>query len=380
MNCELQINLTEGNGLTQIKYLLSLHSMEHMGAARLKALLAYFAGDAAAAWEHFGEWVNVPELSKKIAAQLITSRQEADADVVYERFLASGAGIVSIYDSKYPAALRYIHMPPLLLFYRGNLPAEDDIVLALIGSRQATAYGRQVAEILSRDLAMQGIYIVSGGARGIDSYCHQAAIDAGGKTIAVIGSGIDIVYPRENKNLYQAISENGAVISEFPLGTGPVAGNFPQRNRIISGIARGVIVIEAGDKSGTLLTVDHGLEQGKDIFAVPGPITSAASKGTNELIRQGAKMVTTAKDVWGEYFAEPRVLAKKDTGDAQKAELSRQEAELLKLMVMPAHFDALATESGMPAQKLGALLTIWEIRGLVRQFPGKMYQAQIKKI
>jgi DNA processing protein len=227
--------------------------------------------------------------------------------------------------------------------------------------------------MLARDLAAQGLTIVSGMARGIDGICHQHAILAGGKTLAVLGGGVDVIYPREHSKLYRSIVEQGAVISEFPLGTAPVTFNFPLRTRIISGLSRGVLVIEAGEKSGTLLTVDHGLEQGRDIFAVPGPITSAVSRGTNRLIVQGAKLVQTAEDVWREYLDAPRPVLTAEEKE-QRPQLAQEERELLTQMSLPLHFDQLLTLSGWPANKLAALLTMWEIRGLIRQLPGKNYQ------
>jgi DNA processing protein len=210
-------------------------------------------------------------------------------------------------------------------------------------------------------------------ARGIDGVCHQQAIKAGGKTLAVLGGGVDIIYPREHTRLYHSIIEHGAVISEFPLGTAPATFNFPLRNRIISGLSRGVLVIEAGERSGTLLTVDHGLEQGRDIFAVPGPITSAVSRGTNRLIVQGAKLVQSAEDVWREYLDAPKPALSPEE-EQQRPQLAAEERELLTQMSLPIHFDQLLALSGWPANKLAALLTMWEIRSLIRQLPGKYYQ------
>jgi len=360
-----------------IPHLLALHSITGIGSARLRLILEHYQGDSVCAWEDSASWCNIPQFHADASA-LFKAKADVNVDKVYENFLASGASIVTMYEDAYPAPLCDIYDPPVLLFFYGSLPKKEDICLALIGSRRASAYGRQVAEIVARDIAYQGIWVVSGMARGIDSICHKAAISANGKTLAVVGTGIDIVYPRENVSLYQEIIGHGAVISELPLGAPPLSSHFPQRNRIISGLSRGVVVIEAGEKSGTLLTVDYGLEQGKDIFAVPGPITSSLSKGTNRLLQQGAKMVTTAEDIWGEYLQEGKIpsLVQNNQEDAKTLE----EKRIITLLLEPLHFDQLAQRSQIQPQKLAAILTLLEIRGIIKQLPGKYYQATIKNI
>ncbi|MCL1976300.1 MAG: DNA-processing protein DprA [Firmicutes bacterium] len=359
--------------MPDLAYLLALHSLNQLGAAKLTKLLTAFDNNAEAAWSQPEAWHQFIQLSAAQAEELLISRRACLVEQVYENFLASGAGVVTLEDDHYPMLLRQIFAPPPLLFYKGELPTDDDICLAMIGSRRASGYGYQVAEMLSRDLAAQGLWIVSGMARGIDGICHQHAILAGGKTLAVLGGGVDNIYPREHIKLYGSIIEHGAVISEFPVGSIPATYNFPLRNRIISGLSRGVLVIEAGEKSGTLITVDHGLEQGRDIFAVPGPITSSVSRGTNRLIIQGAKLVQTAEDVWREYLDAPKPVRTAKENE-KYPQLAAEERELLLQMSLPVHFDQLLAASGWPANKLAALLTMWEIRGLVRQLPGKFYQ------
>lgn len=362
-----------------LQYLLALHSINGMGSQRLKAILEHYGWDTAMAWEDYRNWQEVKSFTREVAANLILGRTLINAEAGYESFLSFGASIITLHDSFYPERLKEIFDPPVLLFYKGELPQDDDICLAMVGSRRATAYGRQVAEILSRDLADEGIWVASGMARGIDSICHQSAIAAGGKTVAVLGSGLDVIYPPENKELYHQIIASGAVISELPLGAAPLARNFPMRNRIISGLSRGVMVIEAGEKSGTLLTVDRALEQGRDIFAVPGPITSSLSKGTNNLIRQGAKPVTIAQDVWEEYYPESR--RQQTAGISKKAAvLSPEEKQLFELLQEPLHFDVLAERLEITPQRLASLLTVIEIRGLVRQLPGKYYVSSIRDL
>ena len=359
--------------MPDIAYLLALHSLSQLGAAKLTKLLAAFGNNAEAVWNQPETWRNVIQLSESQAQELFTARRLSIVEQIYENYLASGASILTLEDDRYPLLLRQIYTPPPLIFYRGELPADDDICLAMVGSRRASGYGYQVAEMLARDLAAQGLWIVSGMARGIDGICHQHAILAGGKTLAVLGGGLDVIYPREHNKLYKSIIEHGAVLSEFPLGSAPATFNFPLRNRIISGLSRGVLVIEAGERSGTLLTVDHGLEQGRDIFAVPGPITSAVSRGTNRLIVQGAKLVQTAEDVWREYLDAPKPVLTAEEKE-KRPQLAAEERDLLAQMSLPQHFDQLLGVSGWPANKLAALLTMWEIRGLVRQLPGKYYQ------
>ncbi len=365
--------------MNQLACLLAIHSINKLPAAKMLQLLQYYKDDAQAAWAERRRWPELLDGTREFGAELAQATQTVSPEQLYADYLQSGAAVVTWLDKDYPALLRQIHDPPYLLFYKGQLPWEDEPALALIGSRQATPYGRQVAEILARDLAYQGYCIVSGMARGIDSFCHKAALAAEGRTLAVLGSGIDVIYPRENAKLYQQITEQGAVLSEFPMGTAALGYNFPRRNRIISGLSLGVVVIEASEKSGTLRTVDFGLEQGKDIFAVPGPIISNQSKGTNRLIRDGATMVLTAEDVWREYQQEAKPHPKGKPKE-KKLDTDPVERKLLQSMMMPMHFDQLLVLSAMEASQLASWLTVMEIRGLIRQLPGKYYQTIVKHL
>ncbi len=358
--------------------LLALHSVPGMGPVRLRQILTYFENDAAAAWQESNAWGHIPEISADVCQSLQRSKLEVEPQKVYDCFLQSGACVVTLEDEAYPSALKDILDPPPLLFYKGTLPQDDDICVAMIGSRSSTSYGKQVGEILSRDLAKMGIWVIGGMARGIDSICHEGALKAGGKTVAVLGTGIDIPYPRENAALYQQIILNGAVVSELPVGSPALPQHFPMRNRIISGLSRGVVVIEAGAKSGTLLTVDHALEQNRDIFTVPGPITSPMSRGTNNLIRMGIKIVLSSKDIYEEYLPYGAMLPKKSAKDKER--FTGQEKEILDLMTLPVHFDDLLRQVNLTPQKLASLLTIWEIRGIISQLPGKYYHRITKDI
>ena len=357
--------------------MLALHAVPHMGSRTLYALLKHYR-DPVLAWESYREWSSLPIFRREFPAALISGRETVEPEEVYERFLASGARLTTVFDDDFPKKLRNISDPPIILFYKGDISAAQGICVAMIGSRRSTAYGTAVGEMLSQEVAAKGICVVSGMARGIDTVCHDGAMKVGGKTIAVLGSGVDVVYPRENTKIYQRICEAGAVVSEQPLGASPEAKNFPMRNRIISGICEGVVVIEAGEKSGTLITAGYAADQNRDLFAVPGPIISSNSKGTNELIRQGCKIVTSARDIWSEYIKETEtVLPVLKAGIC--AELSEEESDLLRLLILPVHFDQLVLHLGISAAQLATRLTMWEMDGIVKQLPGKYYVSNINQ-
>ena len=369
----------------QFPYLLAFQRIDRLTGRKIREILAAWHGDAAAAWQAGPNW---PELgnhfSPKGLAEIAKVYHATDPVKLYEEYLASGCSVTMLGEEDYPSLLAKIYDPPLMLFYYGKLPEPKDICIAMIGSRNYTYYGKQVAEIFSRDLAAQGMVVVSGMARGIDSFCHKGALAAGGRTIAVLGSGLDVIYPRENAGLYREIIASGAVVSEFPLGTEALPRHFPQRNRIISGLSQGLLVVEAGEKSGTMLTVDYALEQGRDVFAVPGPIISPTSKGTNRLLKQGAKIALSPEDVWSEYFTEPLrpVKIQKQQGAQPSPQVSDTEKLLLKRLMTPMRPDDILAqqEITLSAQELSALLTMLEIRGLVKQLPGNYYQTVVKTI
>ena len=370
---------------SQDRFYLAFNSIHKLRSSIILAILEYFDNDAAAAWLNSEKWSKIAKISAPTLNEILVQKNSIDPDKLYETYLASGCGLTCFGDDDYPQALQDIYDPPLLLFYRGKLPSEDQLCLALIGSRKATPYGHQVAQIFSRDLAYQGAWIVSGMARGIDTICHKGALSAGGKTLAVLGSGIDVIYPRENEELYAHICDNGAVISGFPLGSAALAQNFPRRNRIISGLSQGVIVVEADLNSGTMHTVNHALEQGRDVFAVPGPITSPNSRGTNHLIKDCPSMcmATSADDIWSRYTTQPmKKMHKNEKVEIKNNNLSDQEKKIIRLIMMPQQFDELMArpELAMPASTLAATLTMLEIKGLVKQLPGKYYQTIVKNI
>ena len=275
-------------------------------------------------------------------------------------------------DDDYPDRMRQIHDPPPFLFFKGTLLPDDDIAIAVVGSRTPTSYGRAMTRVLVEGLAERGVTIVSGLARGIDAEAHQTAIRVGGRTIAILGSGIDVIYPSEHRGLAREVASNGAVVSELPPGTAPDAENFPARNRLISGMALGVLVVEAAEKSGSLITARLAAEQGREVFAIPGPV-GPKSWGPHQLIKQGAKLTERVEDIIEEVA--PQLLAGRGTRtERPPGQLTEMEQRLLaSLPSEPLHIDQIMTVMHWKApQALETLLSL-EIKGLVRQLPGKLF-------
>jgi len=357
----------------ELKYLLAIYNLPGMGQRRLKILFDYFQSFEYA-WQQSDFWEQIPEYVSVHGDPPEKRCSESQVERLFEEFLRSETRVVTLNDDAYPSLLKNIYDPPFVLFYRGRFPRNEDICIAMVGSRKATAYGRLMAETIARDLSEKGVWVVSGMARGIDTYSHQGCLKAGGRTIAVLGSGIDVIYPRENKGLYEQIITSGLVVSEFPLGTPPLPQHFPARNRIISGLSHGVVVVEAAEKSGSLITVDFALEQGRDVFALPGPVTSPLSKGTHKLIRQGAKLIETAGDILEDYIEEYQGDRGKSKNDFDLFTFSQKERNILEILLTGSiHFDELVVQSGLNPAELASLLTQWEIKGLVKQIPGKYY-------
>jgi DNA processing protein len=298
-----------------------------------------------------------------------------------ERLQKMPVTVLSIADPRYPHPLRCIQDPPLLLYVRGTLLPADSLAIAVVGSRKPSPYGKLMAQRLSTSLVQHGFTVVSGLARGIDSLAHQAALQTGGRTLAVLGSGINVTYPPENQRLATAMSTQGAVLSEFPLDTKPDRWNFPRRNRIISGLALGTLVVEASMRSGTLHTARHALEQGREVFAIPGRVDAPNSQGTNGLIKNGAKLVESIEDILAELPEAVRVFASQQLSapvasqsPLPPADLSPEEARLLALLpAEETHIDALIHTSQLPAHAVASILVTLELRGLVRQLPGKFF-------
>lgn len=300
-----------------------------------------------------------------------------DAAAKEQRDLAqrSGARLILTGDDEYPRALGAIPSPPPFLLLRGELRGEDAFALAIVGARHATPYGLEIAERLASELAARGVTILSGFARGIDTAAHRGAIAAGGRTIAVLGAGVDVVYPPENRKLVRNILEHGALVSQFPMGTPALPGHFPVRNRTIAGLTLGTIVVEAGERSGALITAGYAGELGREVFAVPGPVTSEMSRGTNRLIQDGAKLVQGWEDVVAELPETwRRCLKERATAPASAPALEADEGQLLELVGSePVHIDGLIGRSGVSSGRTAALLLALELKGRVRQLPGQRY-------
>lgn len=317
-------------------------------------------------------------------AQALHSRQPlSDAARELAQAQAAGCRLLTWDEPEYPSRLREIYDPPPLLYVRGNAELLNRHVISIVGSRRPTPYGNQVAERLARDLADRGLVIASGLARGIDACAHKGALSSAlGATIGVLGCGIDVVYPKENKKIFQEIEQRGAIISEFPLGTFPAPQNFPIRNRIIAGMALGVVVVEGAQYSGSLITARLGMEFGREVFGVPGNVTQPSSFGPNQLIKQGAKLVASWEDVIEELPTPVRaeLMPVEAVSQAERAALIQQtlapaERPLYDLLSVDQarHVDEIVEMSGMTSSEVLAGLFDLELKGVIRQLPGKQF-------
>ena len=346
-----------------------------VGRVRLAKLMKAFPNPSDA-WRARGrDLVSLEGWNLPAAEALIATRGSAevmrDAQAEWERARAAGLRLVAIPDADYPSRLVDTYDPPPFYYQGGPWIPDDRPVVAIVGTRKPTAYGLAVAERFGRDLARLGAVVVSGMARGIDCAAHRGALEAGGTTVAVLGGGADVCYPREAGPIYRAIKATGAVISEQPPGAEPRSEFFPERNRIISGLAHGIVVVEAGEKSGTLITVAQAISQGRDVLAVPGPITSPMSVGPHSLLRDGAALATSAEAILEELrFAVPGVRSARRSG----GELDGDQERLLVWMgEEPRWAGDLAQACGIPAGEVQGMLTLLELKGLVRQLPGGQY-------
>jgi DNA processing protein len=349
---------------------LALRMVHGIGPVVYQSLLRVF-GTPGAVFEAGGHALECAGLRGDLARAVHRFDGWGIVDEQLECLTRSGAALLTWNDSLYPANLRQIHDPPPFLFVHGKLEARDAMGVAVVGSRQVSAYGLRVARELSEGLVRYGVTVVSGLARGTDAQAHWTALRAGGRTIAVLGSGIDVVYPSEHHALFQAIARQGAVVTELMMGTQPDAENFPNRNRIISGLALGTVIIEATEKSGSLITATLAAEQGREVFAVPGTI-GARTRGTHRLIREGAKLTERAEDVLEEIA--PQLLSRAPVRGP--VEVTLTEAAIIEcLRHETVHIDRIITRSGLtPAMVLQALLDL-ELKGVVQQLPGKHFVA-----
>lgn len=356
--------------MDSLAYWIGFNKVRGIGPARLRALIDAFGG-VHAAWQATPEALREVGLDRRSIQSLIESRSKLDLEAEVARVKKAGVHVLTWDDERYPARLKAISDPPPVLYYRGELRPEDDFAVAVVGTRDISNYGRDAARTIAAGLAESGVTVVSGLARGVDCVAHRAALDVGGRTIGVLGSGIDIIYPWENRKLAQDLIERGALMSEYPLGTQPEASNFPPRNRIVSGLSRGVVVIEAGERSGALITARFAADQGRDVFAVPGSIFARNSQGVNRLIRDGATPVTSINDI-----LEALNLQSVETYVAAQTLFPTDETEaslLSRLGDEPVHVDDLSRDTELPIATVTSTLALMELKGMVRSAGGMTY-------
>ena len=354
------------------KFWIALSDVPDIGPVTARKLLAIYRKPEAVFKAPYKELANIRGIGPAKAKNIKGYSEWGKIDAQLKKLDANGIKTVSFSNKDYPEMLKNIEDAPIVLYIKGIIQKEDRYAVAIVGSRKYSSYGKLAAEKLSSELSSMGFTIVSGMARGIDTLAHTAAINSGGRSIAVLGSGIDVPYPPENRGLMEKLAASGCVISEFPPGTLPERENFPKRNRIISGLSLGVLVVEATADSGSLITASCALEQGKEVFAVPGNINSVNSKGTNDLIKKGAKLVQSAEDVIEELA--PILKGYIRTREKANIELSVEEKRLCDIMTAePKHVDMLSRESKMPAQKVLGILLSLELNGIAKQAEGKKF-------
>lgn len=367
------------------EYFIALNMVQGLGTRKTIALLRHFSSPSQIFKAKIDELSVINGIGALLAKRIkaIIDSQEFAKEL--KEISKSKTQIITFIDNSYPDLLKQIYDPPVVLYLEGDVRCLDMICVALVGCRRASFYGIQQAERLAQGLSVKGICVVSGLARGIDAAAHRGAIISKGKTIAVLGSGLKHIYPKENRNLFQEIAEKGAVISEFPLWTIPFQGNFPQRNRIISGLAKAVVVVEAAQRSGSLITANLALEQGRDVYAVPGPANAINAQGTNRLIKEGAKLVENAEEILEELNIKYCVQKKENYIDEEAKKITRQlnlntpENKLLEFLSSePMHIDLLVKLCKLePACVYRNLLEL-QLKGLVQEVGGKRFIRKVK--
>jgi DNA processing protein len=363
----------------EVFYWLALSLTPGIGSTLMRRLLDRFNTPEAVFHAPMKELSKIEGLGEKVAQEI----RKGPLEKVVERELSLlrevGGRVITLKDEEYPKRLKDIYDPPALLYVRGELKKEDEFAVSIVGSRKTTPYGRWFTEKVSQELARHGVTIVSGMARGIDSLAHWGAISGGGRTIAVLGCGVDVIYPSENRNLFAKMIDRGAILSEFPMGSPPEGGHFPRRNRIISGLSLGVVVVQASEKSGSLITAGYALEQGREVFAVPGNVGTESSRGTHRLIKEGAKLVESSEDILEEIL--PQWRGERETTpkvEIPRPDLTEEEKVLYEfLSETPLHIDVIIRESRLDPGKVSSLLLNLELKGLVSQWPGKCFSKKM---
>ena len=356
--------------MKDVRYWVGFNKVPGIGAARLRALQDYF-GDLETAWNAGTEDLQKAGLDRRSLTNLLQARSELDLDAEVRRLERAGVQVLTWTDAGYPPNLREAYDAPPVLYVRGQVETRDEWAVAVVGTRRASVYGKEATRMLSAGLAQAGVTVVSGLAQGIDAMAHRACLDAGGRTIAVLGCGVDVVYPAQNAHLAAEIVERGALVSEYALGTRPDARNFPPRNRIISGLALGTIVVEADLNSGALISAGFAVEQGREVFAVPGNIFARTSRGCNHLIQQGAKLVCQVVDVLEELNLT--MVSEKAQARAVIPENETEAVLLEQLSAEPMHVDVLGRAVKLPIAQVTSTLALMELKGLVRQVGGMNY-------
>lgn len=359
--------------LSEIRDWIGLSLVPEVGSKRFVSLLNHFGSPKEVFSSSLKELKQIPDIGEVLANNIKNFNSWDEAEKQSSKVGREGVRFITLRSPEYPANLKNIYDPPPFFFLKGKIEKDDQKALAIVGTRTPSPYGKLIAEKITRELAEKGITIVSGFARGIDSISHHHALEANGRTIGVLGSGLDVIYPPENAKLAQRIEKGGAVISEFLLGTQPEGTNFPKRNRLISGLSLGVIIIEAGIKSGALITANLALEQGREVFAIPGNISSKGSEGANRLIKKGAVLVTRSEDILEElgglFSGEEKEIKKEKIFT-----LSEREQKIYRLLsAEPAHIDRIAKETELSTPQALSLLLSLELKGLVRQLSGKNF-------
>lgn len=347
-----------------------------VGPRTRKRLLEHFGSSEAVLQAAPSQLRDVPGIGPKLTRAIANESREIDVAALLQTCRHAGIDILTDSDAAYPRLLREIHDPPAVLFLRGKFQPRDALAIAMVGTRHATQYGLRQAERLAKGLAQAGLTIVSGMARGIDAAAHRGALAAGGRTVAVLAGGLLNLYPAEHKDLAEQIAQAGLLVSESPPHSPPRAGAFPQRNRLITGLCLGVVVVEAGLRSGALISAEHAMEQGREVFAVPGRVDSRASRGCHRLLREGARLVECVEDVLEELGPLVEAAPQEDgrvVRNAAELQLNAQEQAVLEAIpTEPTPIDEVVARSGLPVHRVLATLSVLEMRHLVRRLSGSL--------
>ena len=354
--------------------LIWLNSIQGVSVKVIEKLESYY-GSLENIWSSSNNDINqIKSISEKTRFEITNKKDQTYFDNVMENIYKNDVKVLTILDEEFPEKLKYIYNCPKVLYVKGDMLKKQERLIGIVGARKATAYGKHITNKFTNELLDLGINPVSGMAKGVDTEVHVASIKKNQRNIAVLGCGVDVVYPKSNKYIYEKIMDNGSVISEFPLGTQPLKYNFPQRNRIISGLSSGVLVVEADERSGSLITAHHAAEQGKEVFAVPGNINSIYSRGTNLLIKDGAKIVLRVEDIIEEIREFEGIKSKKDKVRLDYSKLSQDEVKVISFIEEePIHTDLICIKTSMSISNVNSILTILEMKGIVKKLPNQLF-------